>query len=141
MKIKTFLSYAFFLLLMLGATGCEKKSSEEESHISCPCECVEEKVHIMELKDETLYVQYNSFLKKYVLVSKSKEEAQGKFQIPIVPCENDIPDRYKQEDLPVIVSGQKFDCSEYYKPNARYYHRFYIQLSSIKRYQLQNTTP
>ena len=125
-KIKSFAS--IFVLFFL-ITSCKKDIIEE----STPCKCAEEKVHIIELKDETLYVQYNSFLEKYVLVSKSKEEVQGKFQIPIVPCENDIPDRYKQEDLPVIVSGQKFDCSEYYKPNAKYYHRFYIQLSSIKK--------
>jgi len=117
------------LLLLIGGMGCARNLIE----IDIPCECEEGKRNVTELKDQTLYVQYNNFLKMYVLVFKNEKESQENSQIPIVPCGYDISGKYKKEGLPVIVSGEMFDCNEYYKPNIRYYHCLYIQLSTIKK--------
>lgn len=69
MKRKTFLFSVIALLLLIGGMGCEKDLIE--NNISC--ECKEGKGNITELKDQILYVQYNSFLKKYVFVFKNEE--------------------------------------------------------------------
>ena len=81
MKTKIILWIGALLLLMVGM-GCEKKSSEEESHISCPCECVEEKIPIVTLKNENAHFRYIKRRNDFALEIENKELVRGLYLIP-----------------------------------------------------------
>lgn len=97
-----------------------EKSSEEESRTSCPCECVEEKIPITTLKNESARIRYKKLDENVPFVLDNKELVHGRYLILIrcdmAPRGCDIPKKYKEDGLPVIISGEVFDCSEYIKP-------------------------
>jgi len=125
------------LLLLTAGAGCEKKSSEEESHISCPCECVEKKIPIATLKNESARIRYKKLDNHVSFVLDNKELVHEHYLIllgcDMAPQGCDIPEKYKEDGLPVIISGEVFDCSEYIKPWIKRDPVYFIKLSTIKK--------
>ncbi|WP_373834632.1 hypothetical protein [Bacteroides heparinolyticus] len=124
MKTKIILWIGALLLLTAGA-GCEK-----ENHVSCSCECVEEKIPIVTLKNENAHFRYIKRRNDFALEIESKELVRGLY---LIPRGCDIPKQYKKDGLPVIISGEVFDCSKYIKPWIRRDPVYFIKLSTIKK--------